>query len=176
MMSAEKPSLINKFYSCLASSANFIGCVCLGCMTVITLIAIFWRYVLNSALPWPEEATRFFFIVATYMGISVVAAKDGHLKMDVLSLYVGKGVQRALRIISSLVTTCFFCVLCHLSWTMMLKIKMMKQAAISFPFPLWIIWGIMCLTFIMTALQVLRTFCLACKGDLVNGEQGEERA
>lgn len=41
---------LNKFYKMLAESANMIGCICLACMTVITLTAIFWRYALNSAL------------------------------------------------------------------------------------------------------------------------------
>lgn len=165
---------INRFYRALTIASNFIGCFCLGCMTIITLIAIFWRYALNSALPWPEEATRYFFIVATYMGISVVAAKDAHLKMDVLSLYVGKAFQRVLQLISALITSCFFCFLCYLSWTMMLKIKMMKQLAISFPLPLWIVWAIMCLTFIITALQVFRTFCRALLGCPENEPTGEE--
>lgn len=150
---------ISKFYRVLTVSANIAGCLCLGCMTIITLIAIFWRYALNSALPWPEEATRYFFIVATYMGISVVASRDAHLKMEVLSLYAGKTLRKFLQIISSLITIGFFCFLCHISWSVMLKIKLMKQAAISFPLPIWIIWAVMCLAFLITALQALHTFC-----------------
>lgn len=35
-----------------------IGCVAMGLMVVAILLQIFYRYVLNDALPWPEEAAR----------------------------------------------------------------------------------------------------------------------
>ena len=35
-----------------------IGCVALGLMVLAILLQIFYRYVLNNALPWPEEAAR----------------------------------------------------------------------------------------------------------------------
>ena len=38
------------------------GCVALGAMVFVVLLQIFFRYVLNSALPWPEEAARAFMI------------------------------------------------------------------------------------------------------------------
>lgn len=152
-------SWISNFYRILTVSANLAGCFCLVCMTIITLIAIFWRYALNSALPWPEEATRYLFIVATYMGISVVASRDAHLKMEVLSLYAGKTLQKLLQIVSSLITTGFFCYLCHISLTVMVKIKLIKQTAISFPLPIWIIWAVMCVAFLMAALQALHSLC-----------------
>ncbi len=35
-----------------------IGCVAMGLMVTAVLLQIFYRYVLNNALPWPEEAAR----------------------------------------------------------------------------------------------------------------------
>ena len=35
-----------------------IGLVALGLMVLVILAQIFFRYVLNNALPWPEEAAR----------------------------------------------------------------------------------------------------------------------
>jgi len=35
-----------------------IGYVALGLMVLVILAQIFFRYVLNNALPWPEEAAR----------------------------------------------------------------------------------------------------------------------
>ena len=81
----------------MTSVADLLGVISLGCMTFITIIAVFWRYVLNSALPWPEEMTRYFFIIATYMGISIVMGKDEHLKMEVLVIILGKKGERILK-------------------------------------------------------------------------------
>ncbi len=35
-----------------------VGCVAMGFMVLAVLLQIFYRYVLNNALPWPEEAAR----------------------------------------------------------------------------------------------------------------------
>jgi TRAP-type C4-dicarboxylate transport system permease small subunit len=39
-----------------------VSWVFMGAMVVIMLIQVFFRYVLNSALPWPEEAARMLMI------------------------------------------------------------------------------------------------------------------
>lgn len=36
-----------------------IGCVAVAFMVAAILIQVFYRYVLNNALPWPDEAARF---------------------------------------------------------------------------------------------------------------------
>lgn len=152
---------MKRFYDLVTRAADLVGVVSLGCMTVITLIAVFWRYVLNNALPWPEEMTRYFFILATYMGISVVMENDGHLKMEVLATCLGKHVERILKIFYLLVCLGFFGWLIVLSWDMMLKIHRLGQTAVSFPFPLWTVWAGMSLSFVLTTLQAARQLILS---------------
>ena len=36
-----------------------LAVICIGLMVVCILIQVFFRYVLNNALPWPDEAARF---------------------------------------------------------------------------------------------------------------------
>ena len=38
---------------------RWIAIVLMGIMVAAILVQVFWRYVLNDALPWPEEAARF---------------------------------------------------------------------------------------------------------------------
>ena len=42
-----------------------IGAVAMALMVVAILIQVFFRYVLNNALPWPDEAARFFMLWMT---------------------------------------------------------------------------------------------------------------
>ena len=56
---------MRRFYEFITEAANLVGVICLGSMTLVTLVAVFWRYLLNSALPWPEEASCYFFMIAT---------------------------------------------------------------------------------------------------------------
>lgn len=156
---------MRRFYEFITEAANLVGVICLGSMTLVTLVAVFWRYLLNSALPWPEEATRYFFIIATYMGISVVMGSDGHLKMEVLATLCGKAAERSLRVVYLIITLGFFGYLVRLSYDMTVKIFLLEQKAIAFPLPLWIVWAGMFLAFILTTLQALRQLLLALLPD-----------
>ena len=159
---------MKRFYSIMTSVADLLGVISLGCMTFITIIAVFWRYVLNSALPWPEEMTRYFFIIATYMGISIVMGKDEHLKMEVLVIILGKKGERILKFFYLGICLLFFGCLVMLSWDMLQKVYGLGQTAIAFPFPLWVVWAGMILAFVFTALQAVRQLVLTIKPDLAN--------
>lgn len=39
-----------------------IAVIAMGLMVVVILTQVFFRYVLNNALPWPDEAARFFML------------------------------------------------------------------------------------------------------------------
>lgn len=49
----------------LLAAGRAVGALCLGLMVVTILIQVFFRYVLDSALPWPEEASRFLMLWST---------------------------------------------------------------------------------------------------------------
>lgn len=159
---------MKRFYNFITRAADLVGVVSLGCMTVITIIAVFWRYMLNSALPWTEEMTRYFFILATYMGISVVMESDEHLKMEVLATILGKSVERLLKVVYLAVCLVFFGWLVLLSWDMMQKVHRLGQSAVAFPFPLWIVWAGMVISFVLTTIQAARRLVLALKPDVLS--------
>lgn len=159
---------MKRFYNLITGAADLVGVISLGCMTAITIIAVFWRYILNSALPWPEEMTRYFFILATYMGISVVMASDEHLKMEVLATFLGKRVERVLKVLYLIICLGFFGWLSLLSWDMTQKVHRLGQTAVAFPFPLWIVWAGMFLSFVLTTLQAARQLVLAVKPDMAD--------
>lgn len=53
-------------------------------MTVITVIQVFNRYVLENSLDWSEEISRYFFIWAVYLGCSYAVQMDRHLEVTIL--------------------------------------------------------------------------------------------
>ena len=50
--------LIGRINQAVLKFGRGIGCVAMGLMVVAILLQIFYRYALNNALPWPEEAAR----------------------------------------------------------------------------------------------------------------------
>ncbi|MGB0914017.1 MAG: TRAP transporter small permease, partial [Phaeobacter italicus] len=43
----------------LLAVGRWVGVFAIGLMVAAILIQVFFRYVLGSALPWPDEAARF---------------------------------------------------------------------------------------------------------------------
>jgi TRAP-type transport system small permease protein len=52
---------------------------------VVSMCAqVFWRYVLNDSLIWPEEVSRYAFIWASCLGMSVSVRRGDLIAIDVL--------------------------------------------------------------------------------------------
>ena len=51
--------LLNGLLTPLLAAGRWIGVLAIAVMVIVILIQVFCRYVLNSALPWPDEAARF---------------------------------------------------------------------------------------------------------------------
>lgn len=51
--------LLNGILTPLLAAGRWIGVLAIAAMVIVILIQVFCRYVLNSALPWPDEAARF---------------------------------------------------------------------------------------------------------------------
>jgi len=51
--------LLNGILTPLLAAGRWVGVLAIAVMVIVILIQVFCRYVLNSALPWPDEAARF---------------------------------------------------------------------------------------------------------------------
>ena len=49
------------------------------------LLGVFFRYVVNAALPWPEELARFAMIWLTMLGAGLVVRYGGHIAVTFLA-------------------------------------------------------------------------------------------
>jgi C4-dicarboxylate transporter DctM subunit len=50
----------------------------------IALIQVFFRYILNNSLSWPEEMARFAFVWFVFLGAAMVTRRSRHIVIDVL--------------------------------------------------------------------------------------------
>ena len=87
---------------------ELIAVVGLSAMTVITLVAVFFRYVLQSPIIWSEEAARYLMVWSTMLGISIATRQKAHLGIDIFVSMAPKKLQRALEIFSTLMMIVMF--------------------------------------------------------------------
>jgi TRAP-type C4-dicarboxylate transport system permease small subunit len=64
------------------TSALLVGLMVL--MTSAVIIGVYYRYVLNDALPWPEELARYSQIWLTWIGGGLALRRGSHIATDLL--------------------------------------------------------------------------------------------
>ena len=73
--------------------------LCVALMTLIILLQVFYRYVLNDALPWPEEAARALMIWMTALAAPTAYRYGGFVSIDMLQSYLPPVLKSLLSII-----------------------------------------------------------------------------
>jgi len=86
---------------------RWVGCVAVAAMVVAILIQVFFRYVMNNALPWPDEAARFCMLWMTGLMAPTAFRQGGFVAIDTLSamlpVRIGSLLSLALLCLSLLV-------------------------------------------------------------------------
>lgn len=59
-----------------------IGIVAVACMVIAILVQVFYRYALNNALPWPDEAARFCMLWMTGLMAPTAFRRGGFVAID----------------------------------------------------------------------------------------------
>jgi TRAP-type C4-dicarboxylate transport system permease small subunit len=101
----------------LLALGRWIGAICLGLMVVVILIQVFFRYALNSALPWPEEASRFLMLWSTGLMAPTAFRRGGFVAIDMVIRLLPRAVATALSIFLMAVTILVLWVALGIGWS-----------------------------------------------------------
>jgi TRAP-type C4-dicarboxylate transport system permease small subunit len=66
------------------ASVNAAAVALFSVMVTVTALGVFFRYVLDDALPWAEEADRYLFIWLSFVGASITMRHNAHIAVDIL--------------------------------------------------------------------------------------------
>ncbi|MEO9649919.1 MAG: TRAP transporter small permease subunit [Roseobacter sp.] len=70
------------FNEAVLSVGRAIGVVAVALMVLAILVQVFFRYMLNSALPWPDEAARFCMLWMTGLMAPTAFRRGGFVAID----------------------------------------------------------------------------------------------
>ncbi|KMK66732.1 TRAP transporter small permease [Puniceibacterium sp. IMCC21224] len=73
-----------------------VSIVAIALMVVAILVQVFCRYVLNNALPWPEEAARFLMLWMTGLMAPSAYRRGGFVAIDMLSALLPRSLAALL--------------------------------------------------------------------------------
>ena len=79
----------------------------LAAISGILVVQVGLRYLLNAALPWPEELAQFLLVLISFLGMYRAIGSDRHIRIDWLPKNRRRSAILALRI-CGLVSVCVF--------------------------------------------------------------------
>jgi TRAP-type C4-dicarboxylate transport system permease small subunit len=88
------------FWRIYEALVNTAAVVLFSAMVVVTAAGVFFRYVLNDALPWAEEADRYLFIWLSFIGASITMRHKAHIAVDLLLRYVTRRAKLRLALLA----------------------------------------------------------------------------
>lgn len=101
----------------LLALGRWIGAVCLGLMVVVILAQVFFRYVLNNALPWPEEASRFLMMWSTALMAPTAFRRGGFVAIDMVIRLLPRLVATGLSVFLMAVTILVLWIALGIGWS-----------------------------------------------------------
>ena len=75
------------------AAKGFVGAL-VGAIVAITLAAVWWRYVLNAPLAWPEQISRIMFVWITFVGAAVLYRERLHVAIDMFMAPLPRAARR----------------------------------------------------------------------------------
>ena len=95
---------------------RWVSVVALALMVVVILVQVFCRYVLNNALPWPDEAARFCMLWLTGLMAPVALRQGGFVAIDTLATFLPRRGVAVLALLLFMVSLLVLIVAAQLGW------------------------------------------------------------
>lgn len=88
-----------------------ISSVVIACMMFLTGADVFLRYVLNKPITGSLELTEFMMSITVGFGLAYCALRKGHIRVDLLLIYLPKNTVKVLDAVAYFASFCFYCLI-----------------------------------------------------------------
>ncbi|MCX7026465.1 MAG: TRAP transporter small permease [Spirochaetes bacterium] len=126
-------SLMAKALKTMETVVEWAVTVIVAIMVVNISLGVFCRYVLNDALFWTEEMSRYLMIWAGMLGAGLAMKDDGHVGLNFFVDIFPTKAKWVFRFLSRLVVTVFLAILLIKSFDYLRTLSIQKSAAMELP-------------------------------------------
>lgn len=103
---------MKKFLYILDNLDKYLAVVTLSTSILLLGIQVVSRYVFKFPIAWAEEISRFTFVWAVYMGVSIAARKNEHIRVVAhLNLLFRKSISNKIILLGDVITLTFSAIL-----------------------------------------------------------------
>lgn len=108
--------MLQRINDVLLSIGRVIGVFAIATMVIVILVQVFCRYVLGSALPWPDEAARFCMLWMTGLMAPTALRNGSFVAIDTIETLLPNVVTRLLQLLLLLVSLTVLIVAVQIGW------------------------------------------------------------
>jgi TRAP-type C4-dicarboxylate transport system permease small subunit len=95
----------------LDRGVDFLLALILAAMTIIVFLQVFFRYALNSPLPWPEEIARLMIVWLTFIGGYMALREKKHIGFNLLMKKLPNHIEHIITIVGKILVILFLFVM-----------------------------------------------------------------
>lgn len=150
---------------------KFFAGFCFSMMSIITILGVGFRYILNHPLIWAEESSRCFMIWGIFIGISIATKRRAHLGIDIFVSFAPKGARKSLGVVSVLFLILTYIGMLILSAGYVASAFRIGNASPILRIPYWIIYLAMPIGFFLSSIRGFQLLAEEIRG---TGEVREE--
>lgn len=144
---------------------EIITIFCFSAMSIITLVAVFFRYVLNSPITWSEEAARYLMVWGICIGISIATEKKAHLGIDVFVSFAPPKARRCLEIVSGILLTLVYIMVLALSVLFVSSAMKLGNVTPLLRIPFWMVYLALPIGFGLSVIRSIQVLVKIIQGN-----------
>lgn len=138
-----------------------------GAMLLLVLMGvlqILFRFVLNFSLSWTEELSRYLFILMVYTGASLALKRKKHVRVELIDIYVKSKIKRWIFIFNDIVMIWLLLLVGYAGLKISITTYEMEQLSPALGLPMYLVYGIIPLTFLFGACRAFQVLIVEIKG------------
>ena len=158
----------------LDANLERVLCVALlALMSIIIVVQVFFRYVLQNSLQWSEEIARYMFIWLIYIGISYGVKMDKHIAVDAVYSFLPKKVKPFYALIGYVIFLIFAIIVVYYGVLVTANIAGSGQISNGAHVPMQYVYVAPVVGMILTIIRLVQRLVIMGKA-IVSGEGIEE--
>jgi len=106
-------------------------------MTVVTILQVFFRFVIKGSLPWSEELSRYLMVWVTFVGSAIGVKRSAHAGISIVIGLLPKKVQQFAKYIRILIVVIFCLVVMYVSFNIVQMQFLRNQISPAMRIPMW---------------------------------------
>ncbi len=129
------------------------------------ILQILFRFIVNFSLSWTEELSRYLFILMIYTGASLALKKKKHVKVELVDIYFKKNnIKKWITIFNNFVMLYLLIAVGYAGLKISITTFEMEQLSPALGIPMYIIYGIIPITFLFGVYRAFQVLIHEIKG------------